>query len=291
MLVTIFCEADDFCKFLSEKTGLNMLGKDKAVGPKRGLIVSEIMTISIFYSMSNYKNFKSYYNNFILKYERSCFPNAVSYGRFIELRQEILVPMLLFIKTRGLGNCNGVSIIDSTTLEVCHVRRASSHKLFKNIAQKGKSSTGWFYGFKLHLIINSHGEITNFHITPGNIADNNHDLLESVTQNVFGKLVGDKGYIGAFKQLYDKGIQLIHGIRKNMKNVLMTAYDKFLLKKRGVIESVIGLLKEMFGLESSKNRSKIAYFVQICSAIAAYNFKEFKPQVFKPKVVKNLCIN
>ena len=146
-------------------------------------------------------------------------------------------------------------------------------------------------GFKFHLVINSHGEITNFHITPGNIADNNHDLLESVTQNVFGKLVGDKGYIGAFKQLYDKGIQLIHGIRKNMKNVLMTAYDKFLLKKRGVIESVIGLLKEMFGLESSKNRSKIAYFVQICSAIAAYNFKEFKPQVFKPKVVKNLCIN
>jgi len=291
MLVTIFCEADDFCKFLSEKTGLNLLGKDKTVGPKRGLIISEIMTISIFYSMSNYKNFKSYYNNFILKYEHSCFPNAVSYGRFIELRQEILVPMLLFIKTRGLGNCDGVSIIDSTTLEVCHVRRASSHKLFKNIAQKGKSSTGWFYGFKLHLVINSHGEITNFHITPGNIADNNHDLLESVTQNVFGKLVGDKGYIGAFKQLYDKGIQLIHGIRKNMKNVLMTAYDKFLLKKRGVIESVIGLLKEMFGLESSKNRSKIAYFVQICSAIAAYNFKEFKPQVFKPKVVKNLCIN
>lgn len=291
MLVTIFCESDDFCKFFEKEANLKLLGEKKEVGRKPAMLASEIMTISIYYHMSRFKSFKDYYNVLIRGYERSCFTNIVSYGRFIELRQKMMIPLLLFLKTKGLGDCNGVSIIDSTTLEVCHVRRASSHKLFKGLAQKGKSSTGWFYGFKLHCVINSQGEIINFYITPGNVADNNSEVLDIVTKDVFGKLIADRGYIGAFMQMYNKGIQIIHGIRKNMKNKLMTIFDKWLLSKRGAIESVFGILKEWFGLESSKNRSAIAYFSQILASLAAYYFKPIKPHIFNDEIVEKLCLN
>lgn len=283
MLVEIFCEIDDFCKLLEKDSGIKLLGTKQIAGRKRNLTATEIITISIFFHSSSFKNFKDYYNTLIRGYLNSAFPNAVSYNRFIELRQEILLPLLLFTKTKGLGNCDGISIMDSTKLEVCHIRREHSHKLFKGIAQKGKTSTGWFYGFKLHIIINTSGQIINFFITPGNVADNNHELLDALTKDIFGKLVADKGYIGAFEQLWEKGIELIHGIRKNMKNKLMDPFNKFLLKKRGVIESVFNIFKEFLSLESSKNRSKIAYFVQICCAILSYYFRPHKPQIILPE--------
>lgn len=291
MLVEIFCEIDDFCKIFEKEFGLKLLGSRGEAGRKSSLTASEIITICIYYHSSQFKTFKAYYNTIIQGYERSSFPNSVSYNRFIELRQKMIVPLLLFIRTKGLGSCNGVSIIDSTTLEVCHIRRASSHKLFRGVARKGKSSTGWFFGFKLHCVINSRGEIINFYITPGNVADNNTDVLDAITQDVFGKLIADKGYIGAFKQMFDKGITLIHGIRRNMKNKLMPLVDKLLLKKRGVIECVFGILKEWLGLESSKNRSQSAYFVQIFSAIAAYHFKPVKPHILGLEMDLNLCDN
>lgn len=292
MLVEIFCEIDDFCKLLDENRK-KLLGVDsyRAPGRKSSLTQSEIMTIEIYFHASKFKTFKDYYKTMICGFLRSYFTKVVSYNRFIELRQEILFPLLLFIKIKGSGDCDGISIVDSTTLEVCHIRRAASHKLFKGIAQKGKSSTGWFYGFKLHLVINSKGEIINFYITPGNVSDNNPNVLDKITCDIFGKMVGDKGYIGAFKQLYDKGIFLIHGIRKNMKNKLMHLFDKFLLKRRGVVESVNGILKEGLGLEYSKNRSKIAYFMQICSTIVAYHFKPNKPHILPAEMAAKLCVN
>jgi hypothetical protein len=291
MLVNIFCESDDFCKFFEKETNVKLLGEKKEIGRKPAMLASEIMAISIYYHASRFKSFKDYYNVLIKGYERSCFTNVVSYGRFIELRQNMMVPLLLFIKTRALGNCNGISIIDSTTLEICHIRRASSCKLLKGLAQKGKSSTGWFYGFKLHCVINSEGEIINFFITPGNVADNNPEVLDALTKDVFGKLIGDKGYIGAFKQMFDKGITLIHKIRKNMKNKLMDILDKWLLSKRGTIESMFCILKEWLGLESSKNRSPIAYFTQIFASIAAYHFKPEKPRVFPHEITEKLALS
>ena len=291
MLVKIFCESDDFCKFFEKEVSVKFLGRNNSIGRKPSLTPSEIMTISIYFHATKFKSFKDYYNTFIKGYLRSNFPNIVSYNRFIELRQEMMLPLLLFVKIKGLGQCDGISIIDSTTLKVCHVNRAYSHKLFKGIAQKGKNSVGWFYGFKLHCIINSQGELINFYVTPGNVADNNVDVLDKITESIFGKLVGDKGYIGAFKQLYDKGIFLIHGIRKNMKNKLMPLFDKLLLRKRGTIESVFGVLKESFSLESSKNRSQIGYFVQLFSAIAAYYFKPNKPRIFSHAELEMLCVN
>jgi hypothetical protein len=291
MLVEIFCEIDDFCKLFTEDKAKKLLEiSGNGAGRKPGLTPSDIMTIAIYYHVCRFTSFKDYYNVMIKGIERGAFSKVPSYNRFIELRQQMMIPLLLFTQTRGLGKCDGISIIDSTTLEVCDIRRSSSHKMFKGIAQKGKTSTGWFYGFKLHCVINSTGEVVSFFITPGNVADNNPSLLDKITKNIFGKMAGDRGYIGAFKQMHDKGIELIHGIRKNMKNKLMDMFNKMLLKKRGIIESVFGILKEWMHLESSKNRSQIAYFTQIFASIAAYYFKPQKPHVFPDKLEK-LCAN
>ncbi len=283
MLVKIFCEIDDFCKFIDKKN----IGSVKKVGRKPKLSASEVLTITVFFYSSRFKDFKTYYETMIKGYLRNAFNGIVSYNRFIELRQKYAMHMILFSQKQALGRCNGISIIDSCKLEVCHPRREYSHKTFKGIATKGKTSTGWFYGFKLHLVINSKGELLSFFITPGNVADNNKDVLDRLTDNkVFGKLVGDKGYIGGFKRLFSKGIQLIHRIRKNMKNKLMNMFDKLLLRKRGVIESVIGILKAQYSLENMNFRSPISLIVHVCSVISAYSFRESKPAIFKEKFVK-----
>jgi len=251
-----------------------LLGNGKNAGRKRKLSTSEILTITIYFHASGFKDFKTYYRTMIQGFLRNAFSGTVSYNRFIELRQESMVMLILFAKMKGLGACDGISVIDSCKLQVCHVRREYSHKVFKGLAAKGKTSTGWFYGFKLHLIINSVGELISFFITPGNIADNNAEILEKLTDEIFGKLIADKGYIGAFAQLYKKGIELVHRIRKNMKNKLMNLYDKLLLRKRGVVESVIGILKEEHSLEYTGLRSMTAFIAHVCSAIIAYSFRE-----------------
>ncbi|AJA48427.1 transposase IS4 family protein [Clostridium pasteurianum DSM 525 = ATCC 6013] len=121
------------------------------------------------------------------------------------------------------SKCTRISFIDSTILDVCHNRRIHSHKAFKGIAERGKSSTGWFYGFKLHLVINDKGEILSFYLIPRNVDDRDPKVIESLAKELFGKLFGDKGYL--LKKisdiLYSKGIQLIKKIKKNMKNKLM----------------------------------------------------------------------
>ena len=150
------------------------------------------------------------------------------------------------------------------------------------MAQRGHTSVGWFYGFKTHIVVNHLGEIINFAITPGNVADNNGDVLELLMQDLFGKIFGDKGYLinpEFYRRLYEKGIQLITKIRKNMKNVLMNIADKILLRKRGTIETIIGILKEGFDVEHSRHRSQKNFFCHVLSAITAYFFKPHKPSI------------
>jgi len=116
--------------------------------------------------------------------------------------------------------------------------RILSHKVFEAYATLGKTSAGWFYGFKLHLVINDRGEICSFCLTKGNVDDRNIDVIDHLCRELWGKIFGDRGYISKalFERLYDKGIQLITRLKKNMKNKLMKMEDKLLLGKRAVIE-------------------------------------------------------
>jgi hypothetical protein len=133
-------------------------------------------------------------------------------------------PYLISLK----GKVTGIAFIDSTSIAVCHNKRIRRNKVFRNLAKRGKTTSGWFYGFKLHLIINDKGEILAFQLTPGNVAD--ISIVEALSRGIFGKLFGDKGYISAEigKKLFERGVQLFTTIKSNMKQKLMSIKEKLL---------------------------------------------------------------
>jgi hypothetical protein len=283
-LVGIFCAVDDFCKQFERNQKL--LTNGSGIRNRTfSLSLPEIMTILIYFHFSGYKTFKEYYEKHVLVNMKSDFRGQVSYNRFIELKQKVLVPLMLFAHHRvGSTKGTGISFIDSFPLKVCHNRRILSHKTFKGLAKRGKTSVDWFFGFKLHVVINHMGEMISFQITPGNVNDCNRNTLMKLLKNVYGKIFGDKGYVTApevFEELYRQGKHLITKIKKNMKNKIMIIDDKKMLKKRGVIESVGNILKAALSLEHSRHRSAYGFFGHVFSTIIAYNLRDKKPSIIR----------
>ena len=196
-----------------------------------------------------------FYLEKVCKHLRNLFPKVVSYNRIVELEREVVIPLALFIKKVLLGKCTGISFVDSTPLRVCKNQRIHIHKVFKGIAQRGKCSMGWFFGFKLHLICNEKGELLNFMITPGDVDDRKPLEYNSFVNFIYGKLVGDKGYISKnlFQRLFVDGIQLITKLKSNMKGALMSVSDRLLLRKRAIIETVNDELKNIAQVEHSRH--------------------------------------
>ena len=227
-LLELFVEVDDFCKgFEVEIAKQQLPGKAKR-GPSCGLSSSEIMTIVINFHQEGYRNFKDYYLKHVCLDLGGEFPNLPSYNRFVELMSGVLLPLTAYLQSR-YGKCTVISFVDSTAIAVCHNRRIRRHKVFKDLAARGKTSMDWFFGFKLHLIVSDQGELLAAFLTPGNTDD--REPLPQITQDLFGKLFGDRGYISQklFEQLFAQGLELITSIRKTMKNSLMKIQDKLLL--------------------------------------------------------------
>ena len=233
---------------------------------------AEVMLIMILFHDSGYRCLKHFYLDKVCKHLRYLFPQVVSYNRFVELEREVALPLALFIKKVLLGKCTGISFVDSTPLRVCRNQRIHIHKVFKGIAQRGKCSMGWFFGFKLHLICNEKGELLNFMITPGDVDDRKPLEYKNFVEFIYGKLVGDKGYIGKslFEKLFVDGIQLITKLKSNMKGALMSVSDSLLTRKRAIIETVNDELKNIAQVEHSRHRCFDNFMVNLLSALAAY---------------------
>jgi transposase len=243
------------------------------------LRVSEIMTILIHFHQSHYRDFKTYYTDHVCEHMKSEFPNLVSYERFVILMPSVLGPLSAYLKSL-YGRCHGISFIDSTALSVCDNHRIHNHKVFAQLAQRGKGSMGWFYGFKLHLVVNDCGELLACQITPGNVDD--REPVPALSRRLFGKLIADRGYISQalFEQLLDTfGIQLITKLRKNMKNRLMPLMDKLLLRKRAIIESIVDQLKNISQIEHTRHRSPVNCFINIIAGLIAYCHQLKKPSL------------
>ena len=225
------------------------------------------------------KNFKFFYESYLQQY-LSEFPRLPSYNRFLELQQRVLghFHSLLLILCE-MAKKTGLSYIDSTPLPVCHNKRTSRHKVFKGYASLGKSSMGWFFGMKLHLMINEKGDLLSVQLTPGNIDD--RKPVRDMAQKIVGLLFGDKGYIDPklFKALHSQGLKLITGIRKNMKNKLMLLNEKILLRKRSIIETVNSVIKKDFQISHTRHRSFINGLIHIFSTLTAYAIKSKKPAI------------
>jgi hypothetical protein len=277
-LLELFCHVDDFCKAITTWQTEQLLGPAKKPGPKPKLSASEIMTIIIYFHMSQYRNFKSYYTEYVMKHLHSEFPDLVSYNRFVELMPMTLLPLCLYLKTQ-LGPVTGISFIDATSLPVCHNRRIERHRVFDGLAARGKTSMGWFFGFKLHLVVNDQGDLLAFYLTPGNVDD--RKPVPQLAQRLFGKLFGDKGYISQalFDQLLEQDVQLITGIRKNMQNRLMPLIDKVLLRKRAIIETINDQLKNISQIAHTRHRSIDNFLVNLIAGLIAYVHQPKKPSL------------
>lgn len=277
-LVELYCSVDDFWKSFSSDWQAHLIESKKPKrGPEPELSISEMMTIVILFHQSNYRTFKHFYA-FVNQYHKRDFPKLISYSRFIQLMKTLFVPLFTYLLHRR-GIITGISYIDSTSIRVCHNKRIPRNKVFKGLAKRGKTTSGWFYGFKLHLIINDRGEILSFLLSPGNISD--VQMAESLSEGLWGKLFGDKGYIssGLTKKLFEKGIQFFTGIRSNMKQKLMHLQDKLLLRKRVLIETVNDQLKNISQIEHTRHRSIGNFLVNLLSGLAAYTHQAKKPSL------------
>ncbi len=283
-LIEIYYFVHEFCKEFNEMIKPYQL--DESPAKKRRnrpskLNDAEVITILIAFHMGCHRNLKHFYVFYVQKHLGREFPETVSYNRFVELQQKVLLPMTLFLKVARAGKCTGISYTDSTPIRVCKNKRIFNHKVFDGLAQRGKSTMGYFFGFKLHLVINDKGEIIEFAITPGNIDDREPLKNADFVKRLRGKLFADKGYVSQqlFDLLFVNGIQLITGLRRNMKNQLMTMEDKILLRKRSVIETVNDELKNICQIEHSRHRSFNNFLTNIISALLAYSYFAKKPSI------------
>lgn len=279
-LLELFCHVDDFCQtFLPSfqahllESGLRQRQRARSLSP------SEIMTILILFHQPHYRDFKAFYLQQVQVHLRVEFPGLVSYPRFIEFIPSVLLPLCAYLRT-CMGSCTGISFLDSTDLTVCHNKRISQHKVFAHVAQRGKTSTGWFFGFKVHLLFNESGELLEVALTPGNVDD--RKPVPQMVKRVFGKIFADRGYLSnkLFQELLATfGIQLITKLKKNMPNRLLPLMDKLLLRKRAIAETIIDQLKNISQIEHSRHRSPVNFVVNLVCGLIAYCRQPKKPSL------------
>lgn len=273
--IKIYSEVDDFCKGFEESYRKQLVCEGKA---KRNRLMqmklSEIITIMISYHASGMACFKHYY--FYLKSERKdLFSTMVHYDSFMRYIKAAFPCLLRMFKVME-GGVTEYMFIDATPMAVCHNLREKSHKVFKGLAAKGKTSTGWFFGFKIHMLFNSHGEIARLAITPGNTDD--RTPVPNMMKDIACRLIGDKGYLSKklFNSLFENGTTLITKIKKNMKNCLMHTKDKLMLKKRFLVETIFSSMKCLKTLVHSRHRCPINAFSHLFAALINYQFRPDK---------------
>jgi len=279
-LLELFCHVDDFCQsFLPQHHAQLLAAGMRQRQRARSLSVSEIMTILILFHQSHYRDFKAFYTQDVLAHRRAEFPGLVSYTRFVEFMPSVLLPLCAYLR-HCMGTCTGISFLDSTDLTVCHNKRISQHKVFAGAAARGKTSTGWFFGFKLHMLFNDRGELLEVALTAGNVDD--RKPVPAMVKRLFGKIFADRGYLSKalFRELLDTfGIQLITKLKKKMKNQLMPLADKILLRKRAIAETIIDQLKNISQIEHSRHRSPVNFVINVVCGLIAYCHQAKKPSL------------
>lgn len=282
-ILEVFCSVDEFWVQFAPVWQCEMVASGKRRRRRAGqLHPSEIMTILIWFHQSHYRTFNAYYTEYVRVHLRGEFPTLVSYQRFVELMPSVFAPLVVYLQTQ-LGTGTGINFVDSTSLKVCHNARIRQHRVFVKTARRGKTSVGWFYGFKLHLVVNDRGELLAYTLTPGNVDDRQPvpPMLTRV-KRLFGKLIGDKGYISQTlteQLLVEHGVRLVTKVRKNMRNRLMDVSDKLLLRKRAIIETINDQLKNICQIEHSRHRSPVNFLVNLIGGLIAYCHLPKKPSL------------
>lgn len=278
-ILTLFFDIDEFCKLFEPLWKRHLLeSESRKRNRERSLSLSEVMTILVLFHVSGYRNLKRFYVDYVCEHLRAEFPALVSYTRFVEFERDALIPLAAYLQTKR-GRCTGISFVDSTKIAVCENLRIPQHRQFRDLAKRGFTSTGWFYGFKLHLSVSERGELLSWFITPGNCDDRRPVPL--LARKLWGKLFGDKGYVSNPLKLLlnEQSLEFITKLKKNMKRQEISAVDKILLRKRAIIETVFDQLKNISQIEHSRHRSFWNFLVNIIAGLTAYCWREKKPML------------
>lgn len=277
--LTIFCEIDDFCRQFEPKLNRQLLadGQRQRIKPGR-MTKAEVMTILVMFHRSGFRDLKRFYTKVVCQHWDKDFRRLVSYNRFVELQRDALLLLGALMQTR-LGGCSGISFVDWSKIAVCNNLRIRQNRVFRGVAKRGKTSTGWFYGFKIHLVISDTGEILAWQMTLGNADD--RKPVPQMSKRLWGKLFGDKGYISQtlLDLLGAENVQLITKVKKNMKNKFVNFFDKLLLRKRAIIESVNDQLKNISQIEHNRHRSVWNFYTNVVAGLIAYTYQEKKPNL------------
>ena len=278
-ILRLFCSVDDFWSTFEQQWQAHLLTSARRQRLRKGnMHPSEIMTILILFHQSGYRTFKGFYVGYVCQHLRGEFPTLLSYERFVSWMPLMLVPLCAYLQSCQ-GVCSGISFIDSAKLRVCANLRIAQHRVFAEQAARGKTSTGWFYGLKLHLVVNDQGELLSWCLTPGNVDDRRP--APKLVHHLVGKIFADKGYISDLlaARLREHGLFLITRLRKNMSNRLIGLSDKLLLRKRAIIETILDQLKNISQIEHTRHRSPVNFLVNLVCGLIAYARKPVKPSL------------
>ena len=242
------------------------------------LSISEMITIILLFQQSCYRHFKGFYKRHVCVQLNHDFPKLISYTRFIQLMPRVLVYLIPLLNSLR-AQVSGISFMDSTSISVCKNKRINRHKVFRGLATRGKTTMGWFFGFKLHLVVNDRGELISWALSQGHVDD--RVPVPALCADLFGKLFADKGYVSQFltELLLKQGTQLITSIRSNMKPRLMPLLDRLLLRKRFIIETINDQLKNISQIEHSRHRSLLNLIVNLVAGLIAYQLQPKKPSL------------
>ena len=288
-LTELYCLMDDFCKEFEPALKAKLIADGKRRRNRATtLSLAELMTLVVLFHQIRYRQFKLFYLHHVSQHLRREFPRLPSYQRCVELLPRCAIALAAYFESVK-GQCSGLSIADSTPIVVCHNLRIYQHRVFRGLAARGKSSTGWFFGFKLHLVINHVGELLGVMVTPGNSDD--RKPLRDLSDGLFGKLYADKGYIAKWltEFLGSRGIDLITKVRRNMKPVARSDFDQAVLRQRSLVETVIDELKNLCQIEHTRHRSPLNFTVNLLAGLVAYCLMPCKPKL--PMQVANPMLN
>lgn len=260
-LYHIFDQIDNLLKTMSASLRRKLLSDLRPAGGRpSGLSLQAILAFGIFRYATGVKDVKHYHRKLLSSYsnELGRIPNYGNFNTLVNQATPYVIFLLQWIFYVNKSRQDGFYFMDSTPLKVCENKRIFDHKVCEDLAQRGKSSMGWFFGFKLHVVCDSLGRLVSLLITPGNTDDRKFVL--KLLRGLKGLCIADAGYVSKklMQELYEQGLLLLTDVRKSMKR-LMSETQHALLKQRQRIEGVFSCLKHRLKAEASIARSPLGY--------------------------------
>lgn len=249
-------------------------------GPLADLTDAELVTLALWRFHTGFSDWKHAYLCYVTHYTKE-FPKLPSYKNFITGINRVAVKALWVLAAlMYLARKDNMllKIIDSSALPVCKNKRISSHKVMKQFASRGKTSQGWYYGMKLHLVIDTLGSLLSVRITTGSIQDRKVTL--SMLSRLFGIILADAGYcsLPLKTKLFHLGKDFVTAVRNNMRQ-LMTKEQHQLLKRRQWVEVVLSSIKDRMKMATSLPRSvtgMLAHYIYTLLAYQTFKVLNFK---------------